>query len=273
MNRLVPCLVAALLAGATASAQSPLRWPAPGGTLSYKVAYSTQQTHTLNDTTSVARSVVKVTRQWKVVAVDAAGTATLAMSITSMIQERTTTSGGEWKFDSADPKSGTPEMRESLLKHLNTPLATVKVDAYGRVLDVKDSKSDATSFENELPFIGVIPTSELKPGMTWQRDFKVTLAPPLGTGEKYDAVQRFVCKSVSEGKAVVLLTTELKEKPKAAADMIPLWQMLPKGELTWDLKLGRLHAATLTVDEKLEGAEGTGSATKFTSVKTIEVER
>jgi hypothetical protein len=101
----------------------------------------------------------------------------------------------------------------------------------------------------------------------------VTLAPPLGTGEKYDAVQRFVCKSVSDGKAVVLLTTELKEKPKAAADLIPLWQMLPKGELTWDLKLGRLHAATLSVDEKVEGADGAGSATKFTSVKTIEFER
>ncbi|MGL4551044.1 MAG: hypothetical protein ACRC33_07645 [Gemmataceae bacterium] len=272
MNRLVPCVVAVLFAGA-ASAQTPLRWPAPGGTLSYKVAYSTQQTHTLNDTTSVARSVVKVTRQWKVVAVDPAGTATLSMSLAAMVQERTTTTGGEWKFDSADPKSGTPEMREAMLKHLNTPLATVQVDGFGRVLGVKDSKSDATSFENELPFLGVLPAGEVKPGMAWQREFKVTMAPPLGTGEKYDAVQRFVCRSVTDGKAVVAVTTELKDRPKAAADLIPLWQMLPKGELTWDLKLGRLDGGRLTVEEKLDAVEGAGSSTAFTSIKTIELDR
>lgn len=267
-------VVAFVLTSAWAAAQAPeaarLRWQA-GGALVYQVNYSTHQVHTIGDTKSEAKSHVKVTRRWKVEGVDPAGTATLQMSLTSMVQERTTASGGEWKFDSNDPKSGTPEMREAMLKHLNVPLATVRVDAIGRVIDVKDSKSDASAFENELPFLGILPGVELKPGMTWERPFKVTLAPPLGTGEKYDAVQKFACKSVADGKAVVSVTTELKERPKAAADMIPLWQMLPKGELTWDVRNGRLQSGKLVVEEELKGHEGEGSAAKFASVKTIEL--
>lgn len=277
MYRLMLCVYAVLMAGAFVSAQAPgampLRWPEPGGAISYNVSYTTHQLHTLGETTSTAKSLVKVNRHWKVLAVDTGGVATLSMSISAMVQERTTTSGGEWKFDSADPKSGTPEMRESMLKHLNTPLATLKVDGYGRVIDIKDSKSDISAFENELPFIGVLPAGDIKPGISWQREFKITLAPPLGTGEKYDAIQRFICKSINDGKAIVTLTTELKEKPKAAADLIPLWQMLPKGELIWDIKLGRLKSAVLNVDEKLDGVEGNGSSSKFSSVKTIELER
>jgi hypothetical protein len=267
----VAALLVTVIMAASVVAQAPvgkLQW-STGGALVYKVEYTTTQMHSLKGTKSEAKSTVRVTRRWKVGTIDPAGTATLEMSLTSMYQERTTAGGSVWKFDSENPKDSTPEMRVALTKHLNVPLATVQVDAFGRVVSVKDSKSDASAYENELPFLGTVPGVAMKPGLVWERKFQVTLAPPLGTGEKYDAVQKFTVKAVKDGFVTVATTTELKTKPKAAADMVPLWQMLPKGEIVWDMTNGRLHSAKLTVDEEVKDHDGAGSHTRFTSTKTF----
>jgi hypothetical protein len=265
--------LAAVLVGAVAFAQAPvslkLRWPAPGGAMLYRVEYTTTQTHKLKETVSEAKSSSVVTRRWEVAAVDAEGCATLRNSITTLRQERTTGSGSVWKFDSESPKDSTPEMREAMSRHLNVLLATVKVDPFGRVMEVKDSKSGPSAFENELPFLGTVPGAELKPGAAWTREYKVTLAPPLGTGEKYDAVQKFTVAGIKDGLVTVTTSCELKEKPKAAADMVSLWQFLPKGEIVWDSVNGRLHSARLTVEEEASGLDGEGSHTKFTSTKVV----
>jgi hypothetical protein len=111
-------------------------------------------------------------------------------------------------------------------------------------------------------------------GDSWERAYKITLAPPLGTGEKYDAVQRYTVKTVSADTATLTLTTQLKTALKAPADVIPLWQMLPVGEVTLDLKNGRLHSARLTVDRELKEHQGKDSTCRFQSTQTIQyVER
>jgi hypothetical protein len=152
---------------------------------------------------------------------------------------------------------------------LNTPLATIRVDPFGRVVEVKQSKSDASSYENELPFLALLPGVLPKVGQSWERAYKITLAPPLGTGEKYDATQRYTCKSISGDLATLTLQTNLKAPPKAPADAIPLWQMMPQGEVVFDLKNGRLHSAKLTIDKELKDHQGKGSQTKFHSVLAV----
>ena len=114
-----------------------------------------------------------------------------------------------------------------------------------------------------------LPADGLKPGKTWERTYTITLNPPLGTGEKYDVVQRFTCKALSADQATVALTTELKTPPKVAADAIPLWQMLPAGDVVFDLKAGRVQSATLKIDRELKGHQGEGSACRFQSTYTI----
>src|SRR5205085_2669902 len=110
----------------------------------------------------------------------------------------------------------------------------------------------------------------LEVGATWDRSYRITLSPPLGTGEKYDAVQRYAVKSVTADMATLSLTTALKTPPKAPADAIPLWQMLPAGEVTIDLKNGRLHGARLTVNQELKEHQGKDSACRFQSTQTIQ---
>jgi hypothetical protein len=239
-------------------------WQA-GQVLLYRVEHTTQAFDQREDSKSDTKSSLKVTKRWQVLAVDASGTATLQLSLTAMAQEVTTPSGDVLRFDSAHPDKSTPQMK-GMAGFLNKPLATIRIDALGRVVQVKDSKSDASNYENELPFLAVLPGALPKAGQSWDRAYKITLAPPLGTGEKYDAVQHVTCKGVTGRLATLSVSTDLKEQPRAAADAIPLWQMLPRGEVVFDLEAGRLQSARLTIDKELKGHQGEGSHTRFQSV-------
>ena len=271
MNRFVwGAMVAAFALAwvlAQAAAGNKLRWPEPGQSFTYRVRHSTQQSFTQGETTGKFTSELDLLRVWKVTAVDKNGTATLEMSISKMLMKRVNNDALPWVFDSENLEKSTPEMR-NLNSHLNKVLATIRVDGFGQLVAIQNAPGSSNPFEHELPFLGVLPAVELRPGLKWERPFTLTLHPPLGTGEKYDAVQRFECKSVEKGKAIVTLATQLKEKPAAAADLIPLWQMLPSGELVWDLQAGQLERGELKVKESLKTADGNLST--FESVKVIE---
>lgn len=268
MRRLLASLVGLLVLGSVVSAQGPtaarMRWAA-GQVLQYAVEHVTDATDVTADSKTQTRSVVRVTKRWQVLGVDAAGTATVQLSLAAMYQERTTPSGDVLRYDSADPEKSTPQLKEALSRYLNTPLATVRVGPLGNVVEVKEAKSDASGYENELPFLIELPAAGLKAGDGWERNYKITLAPPLGTGEKYDAIQRFRCKQVVGDLATITLTTELKAPPTAAADAVPLWQMLPEGEVVFDLKNGRVHTASLRIKKELKDHSGENSSCSFTS--------
>ncbi|MFO0926875.1 MAG: hypothetical protein U0736_07505 [Gemmataceae bacterium] len=271
MRRLLASLMAVVLFGSWASAQTEVkyRWQT-GQVLTYRVDHVTDASDVVADSRSDTKSVLRVTKRWQVIGVDTAGVATLQLSLTSMSQERTTPSGEVIRFDSADPDKSTPQLREAMSRFLNTPLATIRVDATGRVVEVKESKSDASSYENELPFLVLLPVGGMKPGAGWERAFKITLAPPLGTGEKYEAVQKYTCKAVTDTAATVQFTTDLVTAPKAPADAVPLWQMMPQGEVVIDVKNGRLHSARLTITKDLANHQGENSSCKFSSTLTVQ---
>ena len=269
MRRLLASLMAVVVLAPLASAQAPqLKWTA-GQTLLYRAEVSTVALDQVGDNKSETKSVVRATKRWSVKEVDKTGTATLTLSLASMYHQRTTPSGDVLVYDSANPDKSDPHLKKALEGYLDTPLATLRIDAVGRVVEVEKSKSPAAGFENELPFLAVLPVAALKPGLEWQREYKITLGPPLGTGEKYDAVQKYACKTATADAATVSLTTELKAAPKAQADAIPLWQFLPAGELTYDLKNGRLHSARLTVERELMGHQGENSFCRFSSTQTV----
>jgi hypothetical protein len=263
--------LAMLVIGSAASAQQParLRWQS-GQVLVYKIEHTTLASDQVGDVKNETRSSLKVTRRWQVTGVGAGGVATLQMSLPALMQERTTPSGEVLRYDSADPAKSTPQLKEVFARFVNTPLALVRIDGLGKVVEVKESKfGHASSFENELPFVAVLPPGGLKVGQTWERAFQITLAPPVGTGEKYAAVQRYSCKAIEKGRATLTLTTELKAEPKVPADAIPLWQMLPQGEVVFDLTSGRLEGATLKIDKELKGYQGENSVCRFQSMFTI----
>src|SRR5262245_58231341 len=113
--------------------------------------------------------------------------------MTRLRMETTTPSGETMVFDSADPEKSDPKLREEMSKYVGVPLATLRIDTHGHVVEVKDLKfGQASRFEAEPPFVLDLTNAgrdlSFKTKTSWDRNYHIIQEPPLGTGEKYEAV-------------------------------------------------------------------------------------
>ena len=246
------------------------RWQ-PGQVLTYRVEHITSASETTAGGTSETATKLSLTKRWRVLEVDGTGLATLELALDALRLETTMPNRDALLYDSSKPDGSDPHLREQLAHFVGQPLAVLRVDRQGQVVQVKESRhGPASRFESELPFVIVLPPDGPKPGQSWERAYRITLEPPQGTGEKYDAVQQYTCKAITGDTAHIVVTTSLKSMPESPLDRVPLLQMQPEGEVVFDTKEGRFVRASLHIAKELKGHQGEGSSYRFQSTYTEE---
>ena len=267
IHKTIAALCGVLVLASLSSAQPPrLRWQS-GQVSVYRSEHNTVASYIMGDNTSETKTRVQSVKRWQVLGVDDAGVATLQMSITSLVFEMIRPDGKAESYDSAHADKSPEDLRK-VFAYVGEPLLVLRLDGQGKVVEVKQAKAghgSVAKFESDPPFKLLLPAEALKADVSWQRAYQITLEPPQGTGEKYDAVQRYVCKRFADNQATVTLKTEVKNPPAATDDQIPLWQMQPEGEILFDVQAGRLQKATLRIDKE---AKVEGGSTHFQSVYT-----
>jgi len=260
----------------TTFAESNIRFQwRSGEKLQYRVAQDTTVQDTADGQTLATQTKLNLTKQWTVANVDSAGVATLQMSLLHLRMETKKGNGDPIIFDSSKTDSQQAELNKEMLQYIGQPIATLRIDSQGRVIEVKESKfGPASRFTSELPFRLTLPDVGPIAGQSWERTYSVKLEPPQGAGETYDAVQKYTATAINDGIATITLTTQIKNLPEAAVDRISLIPMSPTGVLTFNLKSGRLQKAELKMAAQLAEHRGAGSSFTFSSTYTEEqVER
>jgi hypothetical protein len=255
-------LASAALAQPAAPAAPRFKWEA-GKVLTYRVVQNTAVTETtLDEKTNKpvigeAKTSLVLVRKWTVKDVDKAGVATLEMSITEMKNEFRQPDGTVTGVDSSKPDDA-----KAMAAYLNTPIVTVRMDARGQLVEVKEAKGGtAARLHAELPFRVVLPDAAPAANAPWDRPFAVKLDPPHGTGESYDFLQKYTSKGEKDGLLVVGVETSLKAPPKTVGEQVPLVPMLWQGDVYFDTAAGKYHAARLKAKSELANHQGEG--TKF----------
>lgn len=260
-------VLACLLAASLAEAQTLGRFQfKKGQVLQYKVEQTTNATDTLGETKSVLTSRVEQLKCWQVAAVESDGTATLQLSLLKLKMQQRLPSGETWEFDSTNPEQSHKQLREQLSPFVGKALALLRVDAQGKVLEVKSTmQGSARRYESELPFVVTLPGTDLQTTQTWSRPYRIILDPPLGTGERFNAEQTFQSRGVNNGLVAISFATTIKEQPKEALERLPLLQMQPQGEAVFDPRLGLMTSARFVSTGAVEGHHGEGSRYEFSS--------
>jgi hypothetical protein len=242
------------------------RWK-QGEVLTYRLQHDTTVTQSENGARDSTTSKLTVVKRWKVLAVDAQGAATLEMSLAALRTEQTRPDGEVLVFDSNDPGKGTPELRQQLAGLVGPPLAVLKVDALGKVVEVvKGAKEHGA----EPPFRLTLPPKAPAAGGGWERPYKITLDPPHGAGEEYDAVAKFVVRKAEGGAAVIGVSAAVTNPPESPLDRVPLLQKQPAGEVIFDVAAGRLRRAALRIEQEVRDHRGPGSSYRIESTLTEE---
>jgi hypothetical protein len=245
-----------------APAAPRFKWE-PGKVLTYRVIQQTVVQETTLDektnkpVTDQTQTSLTLVRKWLVKDVDKLGVATLEMSITEMKSQVRQPNGVVIDVDSTKPEDA-----KAMAEYLNKPFVTVRIDAQGRLVEVKEAKGgSAARFQSELPFRLVLPDAAPGANQTWDRPFAVKLDPPHGTGESYDFVQKYTSKGEKDGLLVVGVDTALKAPPKVVSEQVPLVSMLWTGDVYFNTAAGKYHAARLKAKAELANHQGEG--TKF----------
>jgi hypothetical protein len=257
------------LAQPPAPAAPRFKWEA-GKVLTYRVVQQTVVQETTLDektekpVTAETRTTLALVRKWTVKDVDAAGVATLEMSITEMKNEFRNSDGSVSGVDSAKPEDA-----KAMAAYLNTPIVTLRMDARGQLVEVKEAKGGtAARLHAELPFRLVLPEAAPAANATWDRPFAVKLDPPHGTGESYDFVAKYTSKGGKDSLLIVGVETALKAPPKNASEQIPLVPMLWTGEVYFNTAVGKYHAARLKAKSELANHQGEGTKFVYESTYT-----
>jgi hypothetical protein len=251
------------------AAPQPLRFKwQQGQTLTYKVVQNTTVTEvtleekTEKPITSVSKTNLTLTRRWTVREIDPAGVATLDMAIVQVRNEIHQPDKSVTVRDSNDP-----EHAQQMAEFLNKPIVIVRVDAQGRLVEVKEAKGgSAARLHAELPFRLTLPDAGPTAGQAWERTFAMKLDPPHGTGESYDFNQKYTCKDIKDSLAILSVETTLKAPPKATGEQVPLVPMLWSGEVYFNVAAGKYHAARLKVKAELPNHQGAGTRFVYESI-------
>lgn len=259
-------LLVGWLLAVPAVAQNPqpvplkFRWQA-GQVLHYRVEQTTAETEVVGGVKVESAMKLNNVKRWQVLAVDAAGVATVQQSLAALRIERKTPTGATALYDSADLEKSDPEMAKQLAKYVGSPLAVLRIDSLGKVVEVKESKhAPASRYENELPFTVLLPADGIWAGRYWDRQYQLTLEPPFGTGEKYPAAQRYVVKDMNAAQVTMTLTTAVKAPPEDQAAVV---QFQPEGEIVFDVQQGRLHKVRTAISKELKNHQGEESSYRF----------
>jgi hypothetical protein len=273
LRALIPALTTVLTLASAAPAQTTtwrFRWE-KGQVLTYRVEHVSSATEVVDGKSTGFSSKLTLVKRWQVKDVDIKGIATLEMSLSAMRHEMTPPDGKALVFDSADPDNSDAVMKADLSKYVGPVLAVLRMDGLGRVVEVKESKhGPASKFESDLPFKLVLPADGAREGASWERKYKVTLEPPQGTGEKFDARQGYTCQSVKDGAATVTFTTTILNPPESVADQRPLLPAQTTGTVVFDVTAGVMKSAKVTIEKELKGYQGEGSSYRLQSSYTEE---
>ena len=246
------------------------------------LTYRVLQTTTVQDTTldeqtkkpvdSTTITKLTLDKKWTVKTVETDGSASVELITTAFKQEVSQTVGD------AKPVirvlDSTVAEDAKAMTFLNKPILTLKIDPLGKISDVKsDNATAADGLQANLPFKVTLPEAALTANISWERTFDVKLPPPLGTGEKFAAVQKQTFRGMNKDFAIIGITTALKVALDDAALMPAIIPVLWEGDVFFNAKTGQYHGAKLTIKKEIANHQGEGTKFRYTSEYTEALEK
>jgi len=258
---LVMCLCVGV--ACVASAQVNLQHSyTKGEELKYQLKQETNVEETTVDpqtkklTTLKTVTTLTLSRTWKIVSVEADGSATLELTITAIKDEVVQTKDDEKaKTRSLDSSK---EDDAKAMPFLNQPSMTVTLDRRGEVVSVKGEGKDLEAkLKEQLPLRAFLPKGPIKAKDTWTREFTITTP----TKEKFETIQEFAIKGQNGDYIVLSQTTTPKEKVTDDTVIPMLAHLLWNGEVFFNGKTNQYHGAKLKATQNIKNHRGEG--TKF----------
>jgi hypothetical protein len=232
----------------------------PGQTFHTKVVHLVTVETTIKGATQVAKTRSVSTKSWKIQDVADNGDITFVHQVDHVDMWQSVTGRQEVKYNSLTDKTPPPGY-ELVAASVGVPLATVKMDRHGRVLERKNTHSQFNPGIGELTI--PLPPQRVKVGAKWSIPDEIKLKQENGQIKKVNTVQVYRLEKVETGVATISLETQVLtplNDPKLRSDLV---QRLQRGTIKFDIDTGHLLHKQLDMSETVLGFNGADSRMEF----------
>ena len=253
-------LVAAPLAAADAPVT--LRYAyVPGESMATRVAHRALTETTMNGTTQAVETMTDSTKTWTVVAVDAAGAATLEHAVDDVTMTSRTSDRGEIRWTSTGDDEPPPGYE--LVPHsLGVPLVRMVVAPDGRVLDRRELRPCPPAATGDLVVVP-LPDGPVTVGAEWTIPQEVVVEVPNGPRKAVRTRLRYRLDAVKDGIATIAVDTTVLtpvDDPRLEARLLErIWD----GEIRFDIAKGRVISRRTGIDRRVVGFGGPQSSVRY----------
>ncbi len=234
-----------------------------GDRIDMDVAHRAVTETTMNGVTQTVETMTDSLKTWKVVAVDAAGRATLEHSVDDVVMTSRTSDKGEVRWASAgtaDPPPGYEGVRQSL----GVTLSRLVIDPTGRMLDRRELRPCPPAATGDLVVVP-LPDEPVTAGATWTIPQEVVVEAP-GAGRKAVKTRlRYRLDGVRDGLATIRVDTTVLtpvDDPRLEARLLErIWD----GTIVFDVEAGRVVSRRTGIDRRVVGFGGPQSSVRYKS--------
>ena len=195
-------------------------------------------------------------KTWKIQKVDAQGNTTFTHSVEWVDLWNKVSDRPEIKYDSrADEKC--PPGYEHMSLSIGQPLATITINAAGRIVDRKDAQPLFNLGIGDLTV--PLPEKRIKVGGKWHVDEEVKLQDEQRRVKLVQVRHQYTLDQVEAGVATISVGTQSLtpiDDPKFEAQLV---QRMQKGMIRFDIDAGRVLSRQMDLDETVIGFAGPDS--------------
>ena len=232
-----------------------------GDALPMRVAHRALTETTMNGTTQAIETMTDSTKTWTVIAVDAAGRATIEQTVDDVVMTSRASDRGEVRWNAsgdAEPPPGDEGVRASLGK----PLVRLVVAADGSVVERRELLPCPASASGDLVVVP-LPTGPVRIGHEWTVPQEVVVEAPGGLRKAVRTRIRYRLDRVADGIATITVDTTVLtpvDEPQIEARLLErIWN----GEIRFDVEAGRLVGRSTAIDRRVVGFGGPQSSVRY----------
>ena len=262
MSRAAAVVIACLACAAAADEVVELRYRfREGESLPMRVAHRALTETTMNDTTQTVETMTDSTKTWKVVAVDAAGRATIEQSVDDVVMTSRTSDRGEIRWDAAgagEPPPGYEAVRASL----GRPIVRLVVTADGRVIERRELLPCPPAATGDLVVVP-LPEGAVRVGHEWTVPQEVVVEAPGGARKAVRTRIRYRLDALADGIATIRVDTTVLTPVDEPALEARLLERIWNGTIRFDLAAGRIVDRATAIDRRVVGFGGPQSSVRY----------
>lgn len=237
----------------------------PHETLRWKVQHEVKFDTTVSKHHQRASTESESVKQWIVKDIDTKGVCTAETRVEYVLMEQELTGRSPSRYDSRKDETP-PSGFEAVAASVGVPLSILKLDRAGNLIDREiKQRSPGMTQDNHQEVTATLPDHPVRVGDSWTKPYPIVVQTDDNKIKRLKGRNYYQLVAVEDGIARIRMETQILTPVTDPALEVKLIQQYGRGQIWFDIALGRIIRTEMNVDKEVVGFRGPASSVHYKS--------